>query len=272
MGDLLSADLHELDFIYISENIEREALNRLIDKADNELVKVKLLPEFKTDLIKSFSLKRFDLVPVVDVNNLPLDNVWNSFVKRAFDLVFSSIIMIFVLSWLYPLIGILIKLESKGPILFKQKRHGKGNVPFLCYKFRSMVVNENADVLWASKDDPRVTRLGAFLRKTSLDEFPQFINVFIGNMSIVGPRPHPLSLNHAFENSVEKFAKRHASKPGVTGLAQSMGYRGEITNYYQMSSRVRLERFYLQNWSIWLDIKINFLTVFALLKGQALAY
>lgn len=272
LEDLLSADLKELDFIYISENITRENLNRLINKADNELVKVKLLPEFKTDVIKSFSLKRFDLVPVVDVNNLPLDNAWNNFVKRSFDLIFSSIILITVLSWLYPLIGILIKIESRGPILFKQKRHGKGNVPFSCYKFRTMVVNEKADVLWASKDDPRVTRLGAFLRKTSLDEFPQFINVFIGNMSIVGPRPHPLSLNNEFENKVEKFARRHTSKPGVTGLAQSMGYRGEITNYHQMSSRVRLDRFYLQNWSIWLDLKIIFLTVYALVKGQELAY
>ena len=272
LDDLLSADLKEIDSIYISENIPRESLNQLINKADHDLVKVKLLPEFKTDVIKSFSLKRFDLVPVVDINNLPLDNVWNSFVKRSFDLVFSGLIMIFVLSWLYPLIGILIKLESKGPVLFKQQRHGKGNIPFSCYKFRTMVVNESADVLWASKDDPRVTKLGAFLRKTSLDEFPQFINVFIGNMSIVGPRPHPLSLNYAFENSVEKFSKRHASKPGVTGLAQSMGYRGEITNYHQMSSRVRLDRFYSQNWSLWLDLKIIFLTVYALLKGQELAY
>jgi len=272
LDDLLNADLKELDFVYISEKISREGLNKLIRKADNELVKVKILPEFKTDFIKSFSLKRFDLVPVVDVNNLPLDNVWNSFVKRTFDLVFSLIIILSLLSWLYPLIGLLIKLESKGPVLFKQKRHGKGNVPFLCFKFRTMVVNDNADALWASKDDPRVTRLGAFLRKTSLDEFPQFINVLIGNMSIVGPRPHPLSLNNTFENQIEKFAKRHASKPGVTGLAQSMGYRGEITNYYQMNSRVRLDRFYLQNWSFWLDLKIIFLTVYALLRGQELAY
>ena len=173
---------------------------------------------------------------------------------------------------MYPLFGLIIKLESKGPILFKQLRHGKGNAPFYCYKFRTMIENSEADFTWASKNDPRVTKFGAFLRKTSLDEFPQFFNVLIGNMSIVGPRPHPLSLNKTYESKVEKYAKRHAYKPGVTGLAQAMGYRGEITDYYQMSSRVRLDRFYLQNWSFVLDVKIIFLTVYALMKGQKLAY
>lgn len=272
IDEFLTADHSGIDFIYISERIDRDNLNNLISLADNNLIKVKLLPEFKTDFVKTFSLRRFDLVPVVDVNQLPLDNIWNSVLKRAFDLVFSLVVIVTILSWLFPLIGILIKLESRGPVLFKQKRHGKNNVPFFCYKFRTMVVNEKADVLWASKDDPRVTRVGAFLRKTSLDEFPQFFNVLIGNMSIVGPRPHPLTLNYAFEGRVEKFAKRHTSKPGVTGLAQSMGYRGEITNYHQMSSRVRLDRFYLQNWSFWLDLKIIFLTVYSLIRGQELAY
>ena len=192
--------------------------------------------------------------------------------KRCFDLLVSSLVIIFILSWMYPLMALIIKLESKGPVLFKQLRHGKMNRPFRCFKFRTMVMNETSDTLWASKDDPRLTRIGGFLRKTSLDEFPQFFNVFLGTMSIVGPRPHPLSLNHSYEDRVEKFAKRHASKPGVTGLAQSMGYRGEITNYHQMSSRVRLDRFYLQNWSFWLDVKIVFLTIVALIKGQDLAY
>lgn len=272
IDDLLSMDMSELDFLYVSENISREYLNTLIKKADNELVKVKLLPEFKTDIIKSFSLRRFDLVPIVDINDLPLDKAWNSFVKRAFDLVFASAVIIFILSWMWPLVGLLIRLESKGPVFFKQLRHGKGNKPFLCYKFRTMVLNDKSDVLWASKDDPRVTKVGAFLRKTSLDEFPQFFNVFMGHMSIVGPRPHPLSLNYAYQDRVEKFAKRHAFKPGVTGLAQSMGYRGEITDYYQMNSRVRLDRFYLQNWTFWLDLKIILLTIFSLVKGQELAY
>ena len=272
LNDLFSKDLSKLDFLYVSENVARDDLNKLIQKADNELVRVKLLPEFKTDIVKSFSLRRFGLVPIVDINDLPLDKFWNSFIKRSFDLVFSSMVILFVLSWMWPLVGLLIKLESKGPVFFKQKRHGEGNRPFVCYKFRTMFLNDQSDVLWASKRDSRVTRIGSFLRKTSLDEFPQFLNVLMGHMSIVGPRPHPLLLNNTYQNRVEKFSKRHAFKPGVTGLAQSMGYRGEITDYYQMSSRVRLDRFYLQNWSFWLDIKIILLTVYALIKGQDLAY
>ena len=135
-----------------------------------------------------------------------------------------------------------------------------------------MVINKEADHLWATKNDPRTTSFGSFLRKTSLDEFPQFINVFLGQMSVVGPRPHPLSLNNEYKDKVYKFAKRHESKPGVTGLAQAMGYRGEITDYFQMNSRVKLDRFYLQNWSFMLDIKIIFLTLFGIAKGQEKAY
>ncbi len=270
--DFLNANLDNVDHIYVSERAPKYVLERAIEIGENSLKRVKLLPEFKTEAIKNFVLRRYDAVPVIDVNNLPLDAKVNTFVKRAFDLGFAFIVVVFLLSWMYPLFGLIIKLESKGPILFKQLRHGKGNTPFYCYKFRTMIKNSEADFTWASKDDPRVTKFGAFLRKTSLDEFPQFFNVLIGNMSIVGPRPHPLSLNKTYESKVEKYAKRHAYKPGVTGLAQAMGYRGEITDYYQMSSRVRLDRFYLQNWSFVLDVKIIFLTIYALAKGQKLAY
>ncbi|KYG83984.1 hypothetical protein AWW67_02390 [Roseivirga seohaensis] len=271
-SDFIKADLDKVDHIYVSERAPKYVLERAIEIGENSLKRVKLLPEFKTEAIKNFVLRRYDAIPVIDVNNLPLDAKVNTFVKRAFDLVFAAIVVVFLLSWMYPLFGLIIKIESKGPILFKQLRHGKGNAPFYCYKFRTMIENSEADFTWASKNDPRVTKFGAFLRKTSLDEFPQFFNVLIGNMSIVGPRPHPLSLNKTYESKVEKYAKRHAYKPGVTGLAQAMGYRGEITDYYQMSSRVRLDRFYLQNWSFVLDVKIIFLTVYALMKGQKLAY
>ena len=270
--EFLDADLTNIDHIYVSERAPKYILERAIEIGETSLKRVKLLPEFKTEAIKNFVLRRYDAVPVIDVNNLPLDAKVNTFTKRLFDMVFSLFITVFFLSWMFPLFGLIIKLESKGPVLFKQLRHGKGNTPFYCYKFRTMVQNGEADFTWASKNDPRVTKFGAFLRKTSLDEFPQFFNVLIGNMSIVGPRPHPLSLNKAYETRVEKYAKRHAYKPGVTGLAQAMGFRGEITDYYQMSSRVRLDRFYLQNWSFLLDIKIIALTLLALAKGQKLAY
>ncbi len=269
---LLNDPFEKLDIIYVSEKVNKELLKRVIAMADESLIKVKLLPEFNKDLVKSFSLKRFDDVPIVDINDLPLDSQLNRVVKRSFDILFASVVTLFILTWLYPIIALSIKLSSKGPVLFKQKRNGVNNSPFYCYKFRTMEMNEEADNKWATKNDPRITRIGSFLRRTSLDEFPQFINVLLGDMSIVGPRPHPISLNDSYKERVEKFSKRHASKPGVTGLAQAMGYRGEIEEYFQMSSRVRLDRFYLQNWSFLLDIKIISLTVYSIIKGQEKAY
>lgn len=265
-------DLSEIDTIYISDRISQVQKNEIIRFADSLSKKVKLLPEIKTDLLKTFVLRRYESVAVIDVNSLPLDRFLNAFTKRFFDLLFSAVIVIFCLSWMWPIFGLIIKFESKGPIFFKQYREGKDGSKFLCLKFRTMIQNDQADTMWAAKDDPRTTRFGSFLRKTSLDEFPQFFNVLLGQMSVVGPRPHPISLNKEYQSRVEKFAKRHESKPGVTGLAQAMGYRGEINQFHQMSSRVKLDRFYLQNWSFWLDLKVIFLTIFGILKGQERAY
>jgi len=271
-SEFFDLGLEEVDIVYISENVDKNYLRSVVSLADNALIKVKLLPHFNADLVKSFSLRRFDDVPIVDINELPLDTRFNRFVKRIFDLLFASFVIVVVMSWLYPLLAIIIKLSSRGPVLFKQRRHGIKNKPFVCYKFRTMMMNGEADNKWASKNDPRITKVGKLLRRTSLDEFPQFFNVLFGSMSIVGPRPHPISLNDSYRNKVEKFSKRHASKPGVTGLAQAMGYRGEIREFHQMNSRVRLDRFYLQNWSFWLDLKVIVLTVFGIVKGQEKAY
>lgn len=268
----IQSNFERYDFIYLSDHLPKHIKNQVIVVADQYAKKVKLLPEIKTDVLKTFVLRKYDAISVIDINRLPLDSLANRVVKRVFDIVFSIVLITFVLSWMYPLFALIIKLESQGPVFFKQWRDGKEGEPFLCLKFRTMVINDQADTQWASKDDPRATRFGAFLRKTSLDEFPQFINVFLGQMSVVGPRPHPISLNNQYKDSVQKFAKRHESKPGVTGLAQAMGYRGEITDFYQMSSRVKLDRFYLQNWSFFLDLKIIFLTVFGIAKGQEKAY
>jgi putative colanic acid biosynthesis UDP-glucose lipid carrier transferase len=270
--DFLKSDFQNIDFIYVSEKVPKRILNKIIASADLHLKKVKLLPEIKTDALKSLVLRRFDSVPIIDLNKIPLDVVLNKIVKRTFDLIFCLIVLVTVMSWMYPIFALIIKLESKGSVFFRQWRHGEGGRKFICYKFRTMIINDEADNMWASKDDPRITKFGAFLRKTSLDEFPQFVNVLFGSMSIVGPRPHPISLNESYERRVEKFSKRHASKPGVTGLAQAMGYRGEIKEFYHMSSRVKLDRFYLQNWSFLLDIKIIILTVFSVLRGTDNAY
>lgn len=270
--DFLKDGIFTADFIYVSEKVGRLTLNQIINIADEELKKVKLLPQFNTELFKTYSLSRFDDISVVDINNLPLDGFMNRVVKRSFDIAFSLFVVVFILSWLHPLVGLLIKLESPGPVLFRQLRHGKKNKPFVCYKFRTMVVNDVADTKWATKNDPRITKVGAFLRRTSLDELPQFLNVLLGEMSIVGPRPHPIPLNESYQTKVHKFTQRHASKPGITGLAQAMGYRGEIKMYHQMSSRVKLDRFYLQNWSFFLDLKIIVLTVYSILFNRENAY
>lgn len=272
IDDFIKIDLSSIDFVYISDRLEKSVKDTVISLGDQHAKKVKLLPEIKTEALKTFVLRRYENISIIDINNLPLDNVLNRFLKRSFDVLFALVMVVFVLSWMYPLFGLLIKLESKGPVFFKQNREGKDGSWFLCLKFRTMRLNDLSDTVWAAKDDPRTTKFGAFLRRTSLDEFPQFLNVLFGQMSIVGPRPHPISLNETYRSSVEKFAKRHESRPGVTGLAQAMGYRGEIDDFYQMNSRVKLDRFYLQNWSFLLDIKIIFRTVFGIAKGQERAY
>jgi lipopolysaccharide/colanic/teichoic acid biosynthesis glycosyltransferase len=196
----------------------------------------------------------------------------NRSVKRIFDILFSSLVIITVLSWLFPLIGLLIKWESKGPILFIQKRHGRGNKFFPCWKFRTMVVNNEADSKQATKNDARITKVGAFLRKTSLDEVPQFFNVFLGNMSVVGPRPHPIKLNEEYSPKIDRFIQRHAVKPGVTGLAQAKGYRGETSLFSDMYGRVKLDRFYVRKWSLFFDVQIIFLTIYSIIWKNENAY
>ena len=191
----------------------------------------------------------------------PLENMFNSVLKRAFDILFSGTILVFFLSWMYPLFALIIKLQSRGPVIYKQLREGKDGVHFMCLKFRSMHLNDESDNSWTKVNDPRVTKFGVFLRRTSLDEFPQFLNVFLGNMSIVGPRPHPIQLNDLYRDRVEKFSLRHQTKPGITGLSQMKGYRGSIAHYHQINSRVKLDRFYIQNWTFLLDLKIIVLTI-----------
>lgn len=196
----------------------------------------------------------------------------NRILKRAFDIFISSFVVVFFLSWMVPLIGLLIKLESKGPIFFKQLRSGLNNQPFWCYKFRSMHVNEQSDELQATRGDSRITRIGAFLRKTSIDEFPQFINVLKGEMSIVGPRPHMLKHTEIYSARIDNYMNRLALKQGLTGWAQVKGYRGETTDIRFMEERVEMDMWYMENWSVWLDIKIIFLTVIKIFKTDESAF
>lgn len=262
----------DLDFIYINEQLEPKLVRKVIDFADENYIKVKMIPGNSLQLEKNLSFSRYGDFFVINVNEIPLDNRFNSFVKRIFDVVFASLVLVFILSWLIPLVGILIKWESRGPIFFIQKRNGINNREFNCLKFRSMTPNDYADTHQAVKNDPRVTRIGSFLRTTSLDEMPQFINVLFGDMSIVGPRPHTIPMNQTFRKQIDRYNSRHKIKPGITGLAQVKGYRGEIENPFQIRSRVRLDSFYINNWSFLLDLRIMVKTIHELLFNRENAY
>lgn len=253
-------------------NLDDEQVKDVIDFAENNLIKVNLISQFSRLSNYNLSIEQFGSIPIINVNSIPLDSIVNRFIKRTFDIVFSFIFILLILSWLIPIIGIFIKIESKGPIFFKQKRHGKDNNFFLCWKFRTMTYQKNAEFKQATKNDNRITKVGAILRKTSIDELPQFINVFLGDMSVVGPRPHPIKLNEEFQPKIDRFWQRHAVKPGITGLAQAKGFRGETAELSDMSGRVKLDRFYVKNWSLILDFKIILLTAMSILKGDQNAY
>jgi len=196
----------------------------------------------------------------------------NKRAKRIHDLAIAILSVLFICTWLFPIIAIFIKLSSRGPVFFKQLRHGENNVPFYCYKFRTMVVNEEADFLQAKKDDSRVTRVGSFLRKSSLDELPQLINVLKGEMSIVGPRPHAVPMNEIFAKEITGYMYRHSMKPGITGLAQSKGFRGEIINFHDLNSRYKLDMFYLRKCCFLFDLKIILWTGYSLVFKNNKAY
>lgn len=192
--------------------------------------------------------------------------------KRVFDVIMVSVFLIVIASWLFPIIALLIKIDSRGPVLYKQLRHGQNNVPFYCLKFRSMKTEKEDRFKQASKDDERVTKIGSFLRKSSLDELPQLLNVLFGEMTIVGPRPHAIPMNKEFAEKMENFMCRHTVKPGITGLAQAKGYRGEIKNSFDMNARLRYDLFYIKNWSFLLDVKIILWTFYCLIFNNKNAY
>lgn len=264
---------NEIDEVFCTLPVtERQKIERLIVDADKNLIRIKFVPEYYDYGIKPVLIQSFGHIPVISVRPEPLENMLNRFIKRLFDIVFAVLIILFVFIWLFPILAILIKLESKGPVFFKQLRSGRDNEPFMCFKFRSMTVNNESDKLQATKDDKRVTKIGAFMRRTSIDELPQFFNVFIGNMSVVGPRPHMLSHTKQYAKLIDSFMVRHFLKPGITGWAQVRGLRGETRTTEAMMQRVEADVWYLENWSFLLDLKIIFLTVWNTAKGDKNAY
>lgn len=264
---------NEVDQIYcMVSRLTKNEIRNLVNFADNNLKKIKIIPDNKEVYTRGMSLELYDTIPVLNLRKLPLDSDYAKLIKRIFDIIFSFLVIIFVLSWLTPLLFIIFKFDSKGPLFFRQKRHGFNRETFWCYKFRSMVSNTDADSKMSSKDDTRITKVGKFLRRTSIDELPQFFNVFLGDMSIVGPRPHMESQTHQYEVSIDKYLVRHFVKPGITGLAQIRGYRGEILDKTDIINRVKLDIFYVEKWSLQLDLKIIFYTVVNTLKGEEKAY
>ena len=263
----------KIDEIYCSlPSLSETQIKTIIDFAENNLKTVKFIPSFENLYSKKLKYETYDYVPVLSLRNILLEEPFNKFIKRLFDIVFSLFIIVCVLSWLTPILAVIIKSESKGTIFFRQIRNGYNFKQFYCYKFRSMKINAEADTAQATRNDKRLTRVGTFLRKTSIDELPQFFNVLAGNMSVVGPRPHMVNENEKYLKSIDKFMVRHFIKPGITGLAQVNGYRGEIETQSDIINRIKYDINYIENWSLLLDIKIITLTVFNSLRGEKKAY
>lgn len=264
---------NEVDEIYSSvAELTNNELLQLIDFADNNLKILKFLPDNKEIYTKKLDFTYYGFLPILSLRKIPMEEPFNKFIKRVFDVVLSLLIIVGLLSWLTPILGLLIKLESSGPVFFKQKRNGLDYKEFYCYKFRSMTPNPLAHLYQATKEDERVTRVGRIIRKTSMDELPQFINVLKGEMSVVGPRPHMVSHTQMYAGRIDKFMVRHFIKPGITGLAQVSGYRGEVESDVDIIKRVRFDIFYLENWSLLLDLKIAFQTVYNAIRGEEKAY
>lgn len=261
---------NNIDEIYCSmQEINHNIIHDLMKFSDDNLIRFKLLPDFRGFQGKKMEINFYDHIPVLMARKEPLDNLLNRIGKRTFDILFSLLVIVLVFPWLFPLVIIAIKISSKGPVLFKQKRSGLNNSPFTCLKFRTMITNNSAPEIQASKNDPRITRVGSFLRKSSLDEMPQFFNVLVGDMSIVGPRPHMIEHTEKYSRIIEGFMVRHFVKPGITGQAQIKGFRGETSEPEMMQKRVEQDVWYIENWSFFLDLKIIFLTVFNIFKGDS---
>lgn len=266
----------KVDEMYVALHIDKIAvINKLTLLCERHLVRIRYIPDFqqytKSNRVQ-VSFYGNGNIPVLMLRKEPLEIPLHRITKKLFDFCFSCFVIVFIFSWLFPIIILCIKMNSSGPVFFVQKRSGRDNKSFSCYKFRTMYVNNVANSVQATKNDSRITKVGAFLRKTSLDELPQFFNVFLGNMSVVGPRPHMLSHTEQYAELIDNFLVRHYAKPGITGWAQVNGYRGETKELGDMEGRVEHDIWYIENWSFLLDIKIIFKTVLNVFKGEKNAF
>ena len=245
---------------------ERDEIFRL---AEAHKVHISLIPDITQNDYFFFDLGYIETQPVLNQGKYPLDFYSNFLLKRIFDVVFSILVLVLICSWLFPLIALLIKSSSKGSVFFIQKRYGFHEEVFNCIKFRTMIINEDSAIKTTEENDSRITRIGKFLRRTSLDEMPQFINVLKGEMSVVGPRPHMLAVDNFYKPKIGRYTLRSLANPGITGLAQVSGFRGDSGNVeVEMNKRILADAYYIRNWSFVLDIVIILKTIVLVIGGD----
>ena len=256
-------------FLPADHNLDKNFEKEIIEEAENNKVKVAIIPSIIRNDFFEYDLGYIETQPILFPSKFPLSYYSNASIKRAFDVLFSLLTLIFIGTWLFPIIAILIKLDSKGSVFFIQKRYGFHDEVFNCIKFRTMVENKDCSTKTTSENDVRITKIGKFLRKTSLDEMPQFFNVLLGQMSVVGPRPHMLLIDDYYKEKIGRYAVRSLVKPGITGLAQVSGLRGDTGDMdVQMKKRILADSFYVKNWSLTLDLIIISKTIFLIIKGD----
>ena len=271
----LLSESDSIDEIYCAmEELTEEEVNTFVQYAEVKQLNIKFIPETSNFFNKRLKTDFYNYLPVMSIQDVALNQPFNKILKRIFDIVFSILVIIFVLSWLSIILFIIIKIESKGPLFFKHKRNGINYKEFNCYKYRTLRANSTDSVDYVKEKDNRVTKIGKFLRHTSLDELPQFFNVLKGEMSVVGPRPHMLAYTQAYSRKIDtyNFIFRHNVKPGITGLAQVKGFRGEVKKDEDIINRIKYDIFYIENWSILLDLDIIAQTIVSILRGDEKAY
>ncbi len=266
---------NEVDEIYFSmANFEQSEIRKVVKFCDSNFIRFKIVPDFQKENIfnNRLTIDFYGDNPILILRKEPLEKQTNIILKRLFDLLFSLLVILILYPLIFPIIVIIQKISSKGPVFFIQKRSGQDNKVFNCVKFRTMYVNEFDNSTGTLKNDPRITPFGKFLRKTRIDELPQFMNVFVGDMSVVGPRPHMLKHTEEYSIIVDEYLVRHFVKPGITGWAQATGYIDESKKLQEMKDKIKKDVWYIENWSFTLDIKIIMITIMKIILKDKNAY
>lgn len=268
LSDYLAKNKIDYGYICLGGELTDKQIKEISELLEDHYVTVGFIPSLAYETQQSLEVNYLDSFPILTYKKHPLDNTFNQLIKRTFDIVFTLLVFATLLWWLLPILAVAVSISQGRPILFAQKRNGLNGKEFDCLKFRTMRPDKENNKKPTERDDPRVTKLGKILRKTSLDELPQFFNVLKGEMSIVGPRPHMVSENESYSEIINRYALRHYVKPGITGLAQVKGYRGAVDTNKDMEMRIRTDIYYVRNWSFLLDLLIIFKTAKLMIFGD----